>query len=124
MTERGIQPIDEQQWMKIAVAIPPLVTTTIVMGKSIFGWQFGDAQSAAIVAEVSAIISLIGIVVYGATSTTHAAVLQYIAGAYRMGRRETGDVPSDEAPYRVGAVRGVAPTREQVKRYVEHEAGS
>lgn len=120
--ERPGLTIDEKQWAKIVTALLALVTTTLVFGITVLHWMLGNAEITAISAEASALLTLITVILYGANSATNGAVDQYIAGAWRMGKREAvGSMAADGGPFRVGAAKGVPPTRAQVARFVEHE---
>jgi len=111
--------IDEQQWQKIAAALMAVVSTTLVTGTTVLHWQIGTEGQTALVNEASVILTLLGVILYGANSTTKAALVGYVAGAWRMGKREASGHLVEGAPHRVGAMRGVAPTPEQVRRFVE-----
>lgn len=115
--------IPEQTWDKIAAQVLALLTAVLYLGNTVFAWNFGDEKVTAITGVASAFLTLLTVVLYANNSTPNAAVDMLVAGAWRMGQRgtnggsRTAAAMSDKLPL-------VEPTRQQVRRYVEHETAA
>src|SRR5690242_6862229 len=73
----GRMKIEEQQWQKITAALMAVVSTTLVTGTTVLHWQIGTEGQTALVNEASVILTLLGVILYGANSTTKAALAGY-----------------------------------------------
>lgn len=112
--------IPETTWDRIVSQALALLTAVLVFGNTVLGWNLGDDKMTAIAAMASALLTLLTVILYANNSQPNAAVDAYIAGAWSLGKREAaGQTAADGGPFRVGAIKGVAPTRAQVKRFVE-----